>query len=89
MNRNFMFNVNLPRFAYLTGRSLSAFKRNFKTILNETPNRWLVQKRLQEAYYLIDKKNKKPSEIYLDLGFRICRTFLSLSKNNLLVHQQR
>ncbi len=69
MNRNYTFNVNIQRFAYLTGRSLSAFKRDFKTTFNETPNHWLVQKRLQEAHFLIDKKQKKPSEIYLDLGF--------------------
>jgi AraC-like DNA-binding protein len=69
MNRNFKFNVSIQRFAYLTGRSLSAFKRDFKEIFNETPNRWLIRKRLQEAHFLIDKKNKKPSEIYLDLGF--------------------
>jgi AraC family transcriptional regulator, exoenzyme S synthesis regulatory protein ExsA len=24
---------------------------------------------LEEAHYLINKKNKKPSDIYLDLGF--------------------
>ncbi|SDE58131.1 AraC-type DNA-binding protein [Mucilaginibacter pineti] len=69
MNRNFKFNVRIDRFAYLTGRSLSAFKRDFKTIFNATPNHWLVQKRLQEAHFLIAKKNKKASEIYLDLGF--------------------
>ncbi len=69
MNRNFTFNVSLDRFAFLTGRSLSAFKRDFKTIFNEPPNRWLVKRRLEEAYFLIDKKNKKPSDIYLDLGF--------------------
>ena len=69
MYRNYTFNVSLQKLAYLTGRSLSAFKRDFKTIFHETPNRWLVQRRLQEAHFLIDKKNKKPSEIYLDLGF--------------------
>ena len=69
MNRNFKFNVNIERFAYLTGRSLSAFKRDFKTTFNTTPNHWLVQKRLLEAHFLMDKENKKPSEIYLDLGF--------------------
>jgi AraC-like DNA-binding protein len=69
MNRNYKFNVSIQRFAYMTGRSLSAFKRDFQTTFNATPNHWLVQKRLQEAYFLIDKKNKKPSEIYLDLGF--------------------
>lgn len=69
MNQNYKFNVSIERFAYLTGRSLSAFKRDFEKMFNATPSHWLVQKRLEEAYYLIDKKNKKPSEIYLDLGF--------------------
>ena len=75
MNRNFKFNVSVERFAYLTGRSLSAFKRDFKATFNETPNRWIVKKRLQEAYFLIDKKKKKPSEIYLDLGFEALSHF--------------
>jgi AraC-like DNA-binding protein len=69
MNRNFRFNVSIERFAYLTGRSISAFKRDFKVLFNETPSRWLVKKRLHEAYFLLDKERRKPSEIYLDLGF--------------------
>ena len=69
MNHNYKFNVGMERFAYLTGRSLSAFKRDFKDTFNDTPNHWLVQRRLQEAHFLLDKKNKKPSDIYLDLGF--------------------
>ncbi|MDF7818686.1 AraC family transcriptional regulator [Runella sp. MFBS21] len=69
MNKNFKFNVSIQRFAYLTGRSLSAFKRDFKETFNDTPNHWLKERRLQEAHFLIDKKSKKPSEIYLDLGF--------------------
>ena len=69
MNQNYKFNVGIERFAFLTGRSLSAFKRDFKQVFNETPNRWLIQKRLQEAHFLIDKRKKKPSDIYVDLGF--------------------
>lgn len=75
MNLNFKFNVSLQRCAYLTGRSLSAFKRDFKVIFNDTPTHWLVQKRLQEAHFLIEKKNKKPSEIYLELGFETLSHF--------------
>src|ERR1035437_4938791 len=56
MNRNFKFNVSIERFAFLTGRSLSAFKRDFKETLKDTPNHWLVKKRLQEAHFLIEKK---------------------------------
>lgn len=69
MNHNFRFNVAIQRFAYLTGRSLTSFKRDFEKIFNETPSRWLVQKRLQEAHFLIEKKGKKASDIYLELGF--------------------
>ncbi|WP_339880039.1 AraC family transcriptional regulator [uncultured Algoriphagus sp.] len=69
MNRNFKFNVSISRFAYLTGRSLSAFKRDFKTIFDDTPSHWLMQMRLREAYLLLNKKNQKPSDFYLDLGF--------------------
>jgi AraC-like DNA-binding protein len=69
MNRNFKFNVTIDRFAYLTGRSLSGFKRDFESIFSATPSHWLVQKRLEEAHYLISKQGKRPSDIYLDLGF--------------------
>ncbi len=69
MNRNFKFNVTLDRFAFLTGRSLSTFKRDFKKKFNMSPGHWLIRRRLEEAYFLIMEKNKKPSDIYLDLGF--------------------
>lgn len=69
MNKHFFFNVSIERFATLTGRSLSAFKRDFKEIFDETPGRWLVKKRLEEAHYLLQNKNQKVNDIYLDLGF--------------------
>ncbi|TDQ10213.1 helix-turn-helix domain-containing protein [Pedobacter metabolipauper] len=69
MNRNYKFNISTERFAYLTGRSISAFKRDFKKIFNDTPGHWLIQKRLEEAYFLIERKGKKSSDIYMDLGF--------------------
>ncbi len=69
MNRNYKFNVCIERFAFMTGRSLSAFKRDFKYIFNDSPSHWLVQRRLQEAYFLLEEKNKRPSEIYVELGF--------------------
>lgn len=68
MLRNYHFNVKLDRFAYLTGRSLAAFKRDFEKIFGTAPRKWLLEKRLQEAHYLLEK-GKKSSDIYLDLGF--------------------
>lgn len=81
MNRNFRFNASLPRFALLTGHSLSAFKRDFQAIFNQTPSRWLRQKRLQEAYFLLDKQHQKPSAIYLELGFKDLSHFSFVFKN--------
>jgi len=69
MNRNYKFNISTERFAYLTGRSLSTFKRDFNEIFNDTPNHWLIQKRLEEAHFLIENKKQKPSELYIELGF--------------------
>ena len=69
MNKNYHFNVELNRFAYLTGRSLATFKRDFQKLFNITPSRWLLQRRLQEAHYLIKEKGRSASDIYLDLGF--------------------
>ncbi|MCS4302544.1 AraC family transcriptional regulator [Chryseobacterium sp. BIGb0232] len=69
MNKNFMFNVSLESFAKLTGRSLSGFKRDFNKLFNMSPKQWLKERRLKEAYYLIKNKEKRPSDIYLDLGF--------------------
>jgi len=70
MNENYKFNVDLNRFAYLTGRSLASFKRDFEKIFNMSPNRWLQQKRLHDAYYLIKEKGLKSSDVYMEVGFK-------------------
>lgn len=69
MNLNYKYNIPLSSFAKLTGRSLSTFKRDFTKIFETTPERWLLQKRLEEAHYLISKKKVRPSDVHLDVGF--------------------
>jgi AraC-like DNA-binding protein len=69
MNNNFHFNVNLDRFAYLTGRSLAAFKRDFQKTFNTSPRNWLQQRRLQQAYSLLAEQRKTVSDVYLEVGF--------------------
>jgi AraC-like DNA-binding protein len=81
MQHNFHFNVSLNRFAYLSGRSLATFKRDFEKIFHTSPSRWLLQKRLQEAYYMIKEKGRKPSDVYLELGFEDLSHFSYAFKN--------
>lgn len=69
MISNFRFNVPIDNFAKLTGRSLAGFKRDFQKAFDMSPRHWLQIKRLTEAHYQIEKNNKKPTAIYLDLGF--------------------
>lgn len=69
MEKNYYFNVQLKRYAYLTGRSLATFKRDFEKIYHNSPSRWLLQRRLREAYHLIKEMKKAASDIYLELGF--------------------
>lgn len=69
MEKNFMFNLPLEKFGYLTGRSLTTFKRDFNKAFDTTPQRWLTKKRLQLAHYQLAEKNRKPVEVYLEIGF--------------------
>ncbi|WP_232073904.1 helix-turn-helix domain-containing protein [Spirosoma aureum] len=69
MLSNFHYNVPVEQFARLTGRSLAGFKRDFQKIFGMAPRHWLQERRLAEARHLIETKHKKPSAIYLELGF--------------------
>jgi AraC-like DNA-binding protein len=70
MNAHFKSNLSVEEFAHYTGRSLSSFKKDFYQIFKSTPSRWIVKKRLQEARHLINDKREKPSEVYLEVGFK-------------------
>jgi transcriptional regulator GlxA family with amidase domain len=70
MQKNYSFNIPLERFAHLTGRSLATFKRDFRKVFNTSPQKWLLETRLNRAHYLISKKNKKLSEVYSEVGFQ-------------------
>lgn len=70
MNAHYKFNVDISRFAYLTGRSLATFKRDFEKIYQTSPNRWIQQKRLADAHYLLKEKGWKTSDVYMEVGFK-------------------
>jgi AraC-like DNA-binding protein len=69
MEQNYMFNMPLDKFSYLTGRSLTTFKRDFNKIYGATPQRWLTKRRLKLAHYLLSESKQKPVEVYREVGF--------------------
>jgi len=81
MLNHYRYNAPIENFARLTGRSLAAFKRDFTEIFQISPAKWLKEKRLEEAHQLIHQENKKPSEIYLELGFENLSHFYTSFKS--------
>lgn len=69
MEEHFMYNLPLKQFAFLTGRSLTTFKSDFKKTFSNTPGRWLMDKRLDFAYQKLTIEKKKANEVYLLAGF--------------------
>lgn len=69
MLHNFQFNLSLDELARMSGRSLSTFNREFRRIFHTTPHKWIMEQRLERAKEQISRHGRKPSEIYLELGF--------------------
>jgi len=69
MDDNFCYNLKLEQFAQLSNRSLSAFKRDFQKQFQTTPGKWLLEKRLHHANYLLTHLGKTVSEASFESGF--------------------
>ena len=69
MNFNFLRNTTLHDLAKESGRSLSTFNREFRLIFNETPHKWVLRKRLDQAKKLLVGEGLKASDVYLQVGF--------------------
>ncbi|HSZ32565.1 MAG TPA: AraC family transcriptional regulator [Puia sp.] len=62
-------NYSVQELAKLTGRSLSAFKRDFYDVFETTPHQWLLHRKIDYAEQVLNRKEMKASDIYFMLGF--------------------
>ena len=69
MEQNFCFNLKLEQYAELAHRSLSTFKREFKEHFNETPGKWLTNRRAKHAAHLLANTDLSISQVAYDSGF--------------------
>lgn len=60
--------ITVEELAFLCNMSLSTFNRRFGRLYGTTPNKWLLQKRMEQAAVLLNER-EKPSEIYFKLGY--------------------
>ena len=80
MNHNYMYELSVEELAHYTGRSLATFKRDFKKISDLTPEKWLIRKRLEVAYNMMQKGGIKIADIYTQVGFKNRSHFSSAFK---------
>jgi transcriptional regulator GlxA family with amidase domain len=69
MEANYTFNLTLSEFARICQRSLSAFKREFTETYHISPGKWILEKRLAHARYLLKTSLKNVNEIATESGF--------------------
>jgi AraC-like DNA-binding protein len=69
METNFRFNLSLEEYAKLCHRSLSSFKREFQSHFNESPGKWLLQKRLDYSAALLRSSKMNVTEVAFESGF--------------------
>jgi len=65
---NLSHSVTVEELAFLCNMSLSTFKRRFARLYGTSPNKWLLQRRMEQAVILLQQQ-ARPSEIYFQLGY--------------------
>ena len=73
-------NITVEELAFLCNMSLSTFKRRFARIYGNTPNKWLLEKRMEQAAKMLLQNDRKASEIYHELGYENLSSFIQSFK---------
>lgn len=81
IEENFTNPVSLSELAYLSGRSLSSFKRDFQSIYQTPPAQWIREKRLLKANELLSNTLLSVTDICYTTGFENVAHFSRLYKD--------
>ncbi len=82
MENNFKKSMRLEEFAYLAGRSLSSFKRDFFKIYGIPPAKWLSRKKLDYARNLLLNTDMLVGDVCSEAGFESVAHFSRLFKQH-------
>lgn len=72
---NLYANLTLDELAKLAHMSLSSFKRKFRAVYNESPQKYISQKKIEKAAQLLKLDHHRISDIAYDVGFESIATF--------------
>lgn len=69
MEANVAKPLSVVDYAYLTGRSVSSFRRDFRAYFGTTPNKWLRYQRMQQAVGLLAAGEMSVAELAYAVGY--------------------
>ena len=81
MENNFDKPLKIEDYAYLTGRSLSTFRRDFKSFYQITPQKWIKEKRLDKAVNILKEKEMPVADLAFEVGYENTSYFIKEFKN--------
>lgn len=80
MNTYLLKPLSMNELARLSGRSLSAFKRDFESHFQISPGHWIRQKRLEHAHFLLRNTSMNVSEVSMEIGYESVSHFIKAYK---------
>ena len=72
--------LSIGELARMSGRSLSAFKREFQDHFQTSPAVWIKAKRLERAAFLLKNTPKNVSEVCMEVGYESVSHFIKAYK---------
>lgn len=80
MEANYDKPLKVEDYAYLTGKSVSTFRREFKVRFGNTPQKWLTDKRLDKAYQVLRENKVSVTQAAYDIGYENVSHFIKAFK---------
>jgi len=82
MEKNYHKPLKIEDFAYLTGRSLSSFRRDFRSFFDTTPQKWLKSQRMHKAKLLLEEQSIHISDVAAKVGYENTSYFIQAFKQS-------
>jgi len=82
MQQNFDKPLKVEDYAYLTGRSVSTFRRDFKSAFEITPQKWLKEQRIEKALGILNEKEISVTQLAYEVGYENISYFIKEFKNS-------
>lgn len=76
MEKNYDKPLKIEDYAYLSGRSISSFRRDFKAFYQTTPQQWLKDRRLDKALQLLSEQELSVSSLAYEVGYENTSYFI-------------